>query len=103
LVPLGDDTVGENGVDDPSPAINGIRTPVFALASGAQPTKTGTVLENGFEHAYDDALGDSDIDLTQDFGFSPITLSAGNLVFLDRNNNGRFDPLPTRQHQCHRL
>jgi len=94
LVPLGDDTVGENGVDDPSPAVNGIRTAVFVLGAGSLPVNTGTVLENGFENTYDDALGDSDIDLTQDLGLSPISLSVGNWVFLDRNNNGRYDALP---------
>ena len=87
----GDDDVGENGEDNPSPAVNGISTTVFNLTVDAEPTlATG---ETGFG-SDDDVFDDNNFDLTIDFGFSgadPNALGIGNLVFLDANGNGVYD------------
>jgi protocatechuate 3,4-dioxygenase beta subunit len=83
-----DDDMAEDGIDDTSPEVNGIRTPTFIVALGQQPTGANT--ETGFEAAADDSA-DSDGTLTIDFGFTPNPVCVGNLVFRDTNNNGVFD------------
>jgi uncharacterized repeat protein (TIGR01451 family) len=71
----------DNGEDNDN---NGAQTtvggpvisPNITLATGSEPTNDG-----------DDANGD----MTVDFGFRVASVSLGNLVWHDRNNNGRFD------------
>jgi uncharacterized repeat protein (TIGR01451 family) len=71
----------DNGEDNDN---NGAQTtvggpvisPIIALATGSEPTNDG-----------DDANGD----MTVDFGFRVASVSLGNLVWHDRNNNGRVD------------
>lgn len=83
-----DDDVGEDGIDDLTPALNGISSEVFTLAADAAPTAaTG---ETGFDAASDDA-DDANTDLTVDFGFY-IPVGIGNLVFIDSDGNGHADP-----------
>ena len=82
-----DDDVGEDGFDDPDPAMNGIRTPTITLITGGAPD--ALTLETGYLSEADDAH-DTDSDLTLDFGFyKPVAV--GNLVFADMNSNGHAD------------
>jgi hypothetical protein len=80
----GDDDLGQDGVLSGNPDMHGVSSMVFHLAGGTQPTETG------FQAAADDAA-DGDGNLTLDFGFSLPPLAVGNLVFFDRNGNGRAD------------
>ena len=85
-----DDDVGEDGIDDPHPELNGILSRTFTLATGMEPTAlTGETGSN----ASDDDATDSDVDLTIDLGFVLPSgkVGVGNLVFIDSNNNGHYD------------
>jgi len=83
----GDDDVGQDGIDIGDPALVGVTTGVFSLALGSAPT--GSSGETGFNSDSDDDR-DAAVDLTIDFGFRyPVGL--GNMVFIDANENGRFD------------
>lgn len=87
----GDDNAGQNGLAEGDPRINGVKTAVFSLLPGAAPAGAA---EAGLFSTYDDnanGLVDSSVDLTQDFGFAS-GVSIGNLVFLDSNDDGVFDP-----------
>ena len=83
-----DDDVGEDGLDDATPALNGISTADFVVMVNNSPTlATG---ETGFDSQWDD-FDDANIDLTVDLGFyKPV--GVGNLVFADTNRNGHADP-----------
>jgi SdrD B-like domain/Putative Ig domain len=87
-----DDDTGEDGVDPTLPIDQvGIRTPAFTLTPGTEPT--GGTSETG-DAAYSDDFSDASIDLTMDFGFRlevATTMGVGNVVFVDANNNGRYD------------
>ncbi|MBX7207515.1 MAG: putative Ig domain-containing protein [Verrucomicrobiaceae bacterium] len=63
---LGDDDVGEDGIDDAAPATNGIRTALFSLIADSAPTDGDT--ETGVNKASDNA-NDANSDLTIDFGY----------------------------------
>lgn len=81
----------ENGIDDPTPFLNGIRSGVFTLAVNAEPVDA-----NGEGGAFNDidSFDDNNYDLTLDFGFAasnPNGVGVGNLVFLDLNGNGTYD------------
>ncbi|MGV3659672.1 MAG: GEVED domain-containing protein [Prosthecobacter sp.] len=83
-----DDDQGEDGIDDPLPAVNGINSAVFSLTKNAEPTNaTG---ESGVDAASDDT-DDDNTDLTIDFGFQNTFMAIGNLVWSDVNNNGARD------------
>lgn len=83
-----DDDVGEDGLDDPDPATNGIQSPVFDLQADAAPTSADH--ETGFRSDDDDA-DDANGNLTVDLGFyRPV--SVGDLVFADMNGNDQADP-----------
>ena len=87
-----DDVPGsENGIDDPTPFLNGISSAVFSLAVNAEPKDaTG---ESGASNDLD-AFDDDNFNLTIDFGFAPYNPDAvgvGNLVFVDLNGNGVYD------------
>lgn len=81
--------LGDDGVDDPTPDLNGVTSGTITLAPGTEPTGTA---ESGSDGAVDD-LADADNDLTVDFGFvfPADSLGVGNMVFEDFNNNGRYD------------
>ncbi|GEP42210.1 SdrD B-like domain-containing protein [Brevifollis gellanilyticus] len=82
-----DDDVGEDGLDDPEPAMNGIQSPVFGLQQGEAPTSA--TFETGFRQNSDDA-DDGNGNLTIDFGFyRPVSL--GDLVFADMDGDGMAD------------
>jgi len=84
-----DDDQGEDGIDDPLPALNGISSAVFSLIKNTEPTNsTG---ETGVDNTSDD-LDDDNTDLTIDFGFQNTSMAIGNLVWSDVNNNGLRDP-----------
>ena len=80
----GDDVVGQDGLPGGNPSISGVSTAVFSLSLGNE------AVETGFQAAADDDA-DADGDLTIDFGFVPPPVGVGNLVFFDRNGNGRAD------------
>ncbi|WP_294235047.1 GEVED domain-containing protein, partial [Prosthecobacter sp.] len=63
-----DDDASEKGVDDATPATNGIVSPDFALGAGTEPLSSGK--ETGAFNTLDDAA-DSYGDMTIDFGFRP--------------------------------
>jgi hypothetical protein len=83
----GDDNLGEDGIDDGHPAINGIKSAVFALDRVSCPSASQ---EGGYVGSADD-MNDAAIDLTIDFGFVQ-RVGIGNLVFNDANNDGKYDP-----------
>jgi Cna protein B-type domain. len=68
----------DNGIDNPDPATNGISSAVFSLQPGSA---TGGASVDNTSATTDNP--------TLDFGF--YTLSLGNLVWLDSNNNGVVD------------
>jgi subtilisin-like proprotein convertase family protein len=82
-----DDDAGENGIDDPNPALNGIRTRNFNLRIDREPYvsfgETGAGANDDIAPAYDD----DSIDLTKDFAFSRA-LCIGNIVVLDDEADG---------------
>jgi hypothetical protein len=89
-----DDNVddNENGLDDPTPFLNGISTAVFTLAVDEEPTASSG--ETGLGASEDDEHDDNNFNLTLDFGFSPSnpnSVGVGNLVFVDLNGNGIYD------------
>lgn len=82
-----DDDVGEDGIDDITPEIYGIRTPdIDVIANQAPTAATG---ETGFDSASDD-FDDINTNLTVDFGFFRA-VGLGNMVFVDTNGNGHAD------------
>ena len=83
----GDDNVGEDGIDDGNPAINGIQTAVIDLSPTNGPTGSQ---EGGYQGSSDD-INDASTNLEIDFGFVPRA-GVGNVVFSDLNNDGLFDP-----------
>lgn len=84
---IGDDDVGEDGVNAGNPVTDGVSTEVISVVPGIAPTDSG--LETGLNAASDNE-NDAAVDLTIDFGFqSPV--GVGNLVFVDANANGIFD------------
>ena len=89
---MGDDNMGEDGIDSPNPAATGIFSRDIVLVPGTAPTDADTELGVG---AADDNAADADFDATIDFGFYdpgvPI-LGLGNVVFIDANHNGHYDP-----------
>jgi len=84
---VGDDDVGEDGINNGDPAVNGVSTLVVSLYPGNAPTDDSG--ETGFEHTSDNQI-DAAVDLTIDFGFQrPV--GVGNLVYIDQNENGFAD------------
>ena len=84
---LGDDNLGEKGLDDGNPNVNGIQCAVVNLSPTNAPTGSQ---EGGYMGSSDD-LNDAAINLTIDFGFVK-RIGVGNVVFQDTNNDGIFDP-----------
>ena len=82
-----DDDQDENGDDPLDPSLSGVRSNVFQLTPGNEPT--GASGETGFLSYIDDG-SDANYNLTIDFGFYE-PMGIGNVVFKDLNGNGRFD------------
>lgn len=82
---MGDDDIGEDGIDVQNPEQVGVTSLPVTLTADAAPTGS---LENGFQGSGDDA-SDTGADLTIDFGFA-TRLGVGNLVFRDANADGKF-------------
>ncbi|MBK8092917.1 MAG: putative Ig domain-containing protein [Verrucomicrobiaceae bacterium] len=83
---IGDDNVGEDGLDDTHPSLHGISSAVFSLIPGYCPQGTD---EEGEDGASDDAIDDQ-VDLTRDFGFANA-ITVGNMVFKDLDNDALLD------------
>ncbi len=89
-VQVGDDNGGENGIDEPTPAVNGIFSSVVTLRSGAAPVGAA---EGGIAGASDNA-DDANGDLTLDFGFyslCPTTFSAFQTAWSLGTEDGAAD------------
>ncbi|WP_294231262.1 SdrD B-like domain-containing protein [Prosthecobacter sp.] len=84
---VGDDDVGEDGVNNGDPAVNGVSSLVTSLFPGNAPTDDSG--ETGFEATTDNQI-DAAVDLTIDFGFQ-TPVGVGNLVYIDGNGNGFAD------------
>jgi hypothetical protein len=78
---------GENGIDVLEPDFTGISSAVFELVTDEEPVNGGP--EQGAIPFLDDADDDNG-DMTIDFGFFR-SVSVGNLVYIDGNQNGRAD------------
>ena len=75
----------DNGLDNPDPATNGIKTAPITLGPGDEPTgELGTGPGDG-------PHGDAHSNLTLDVGVV-LPYSIGNRVFLDANNSGTMQP-----------
>jgi hypothetical protein len=86
-----DDDLDENGVDSANPAATGISSVVISLQLNEEPMDFDT--ETGTDKTSDNAR-DQDHDLTVDFGFIPVgsgTVGIGNVVYVDTDNDGRYD------------
>lgn len=91
-----DDQLGENGMDNPNPITNGIRSNDFLLVYNTEPITGGTEL--GFDNASDDANDPSDdnnTDLTLDFGFGApdvcsMTISQAQATPCYKNASGNW-------------
>ncbi|MGJ3237549.1 MAG: SdrD B-like domain-containing protein [Anaerolineae bacterium] len=84
----------DNGVDDPDPVTNGIRSNTVMLDRDSQPTGETDTSGNpadGPNFIGNNGETDNNSDLTVDFGFTGAQLSLGNRVWLDPNNNGVLD------------
>ena len=81
---------GDKGVDDSSPASNGITTASMTLGIGLQPISETDIGAGAGAHGLN---GDGFDDLTVDFGMVTATgtCSIGSLVWHDINNNGFVD------------
>lgn len=89
-VQLGDDDLGEDGIDVVNPATTGVVSTAVSINENTAPTDaTG---ETGVDADSDNASpgGDDDVDLTVDLGFYR-RVGVGNLVFFDANGNGVAD------------
>lgn len=86
----GDDNVGEDGLDDAAPQVNGITSRLFHIEMGTAPTDASGEA-GGFQT--DDNLNDNNSDLTIDFGFAtpnPNAVGIGNTVFVDADADNVF-------------
>ena len=91
---IDDQVIDENGIDDADPAANGIRSNLFNIQAGAEPTSDD-------DTGYVGSLPDDSVNLTADFGFitpAATLVAIGNRVWLDDGagvggiaNNGRLD------------
>lgn len=84
---MGDDDVGEDGVNNGDPVVNGVSSLIISLFPGNAPTDDSG--ETGFENTADNQV-DAATDLTIDFGFQ-TPVGVGNLVYIDSNENGAAD------------
>ncbi len=86
----------DNGVDNTNPATNGINSTIFTMAYGTEPLTPGneTDINNsgtyGPNNVGNFGQGDSDSNLTLDFGFIRPR-SIGNRLWIDTNDNGQLD------------
>ena len=79
----------DNGQDDPTPENNGVRSPDIVLEAGNEPTgESGEDTPMGQQSS----LPDENVNETIDFSFITEKVALGNLVFMDTNGDGDFDP-----------
>jgi len=81
----------DNGIDNITPATNGIVSGPVTLGAGLQPAGEGDIAAGLGAHGPN---GDASDNLTLDFGFttpSASTFSLGNRVWTDTNGNGILD------------
>ncbi len=78
-----DENVDENGIDDASPAVNGIRSTNYILAPGTEPIAD-------LDTNYTGALADANVNFTADFGFVQ-KYSVGNRVWFDTDNSSTIN------------
>ncbi|MFN0088190.1 MAG: SdrD B-like domain-containing protein, partial [Blastocatellia bacterium] len=76
--PNNNDDDDDNGINNGVPATNGVASGLITLAVGTEPDGTLAV----------DGDTDANTNLTIDFGFASTSLSLGNLVWKDVNNDG---------------
>ena len=87
----------DNGVDNPTPAANGIASSQISMQYGAEPITPTNETDINISGTYGPqnvgTLGQADRDsnLTQDFGFVRPPRSIGNRLWIDTNNNGVLD------------
>jgi uncharacterized repeat protein (TIGR01451 family) len=82
---------GDKGVDEASPAANGVATATITLGPGSQPSGETDIASGAGAHGLN---GDGYDNLTIDFGFieaNDANCSVGSLVWHDANNNGLYD------------
>ena len=93
---LTDENVDENGIDETDLVNNGIRTMVYDLRPGTEPTADD---DTGYPGSFtpSDTLPDASVNLTADFGFVN-RVALGNLLWIDNGagsggipNNGIRD------------
>ena len=80
-----DDNMDENGVDGDQ-TTDGISSPVIDLYPNEEPSG-----EMG-EGTYPGILDDDNVNMTVDFSFEYERVAIGNIVFMDNNENGSYEP-----------
>jgi hypothetical protein len=84
-----DDNVGENGIDDITPATNGIRTRNFNLRVDLEPFAAFGETGEDLNADVGPALDDDSIDLTKDFAFfAPAAITGRIFADIDNDNDG---------------
>lgn len=78
-----DQTADENGIDDNTPAVNGIRSNNFILLGGTESTADN-------DTGYTGTLADANVNFTDDFGFVQ-KYSLGNRVWFDTDNGSTIN------------
>ncbi|HHN93813.1 MAG TPA: DUF11 domain-containing protein, partial [Anaerolineae bacterium] len=80
-----DDDGDENGVDTLFLQTKGISSTLYTLTPNTEITGENQVNYTGY-------LDDDNVNFTADFGFFTATLSLGDLVWYDYDNNGIYEP-----------
>ena len=75
----------DNGINDPTPAVNGIRSNLITLAPNTAPTNDNDL---GPESHGTNGEADNDSNLSVDFGFLSTPMSLGNRVWFDDGTGG---------------
>jgi LPXTG-site transpeptidase (sortase) family protein len=78
-----DQNSDENGIDSTSLPVDGIRTPIYTLDIGLEPTSDDQASYTGY-------LDTRNVNFTADFGFLP-KWAIGNRVWFDTNNDARIN------------
>lgn len=78
-----DQNADENGIDDATPSVNGIRSNNFILLGGTESTADN-------DTGYTGTLADANVNFTDDFAFVQ-KYSLGNRVWFDTNNGSTID------------
>lgn len=78
-----DENADENGIDDVTPEVNGIRSTDYALLAGSETTTDD-------ETSYTGTLADANVNFTADFGFTQ-KYALGNRVWFDTDNSSTIN------------